>query len=96
MPAFHRMLSVLVLTAIVCFFVGSASAERNLIAYPTGQTVFRYAPDRYEILGPASSKFNPAYTVAGNAINASTTRTNTIFFMVVSFLDVSFSLFTLY
>lgn len=68
MPAFHRMLPILVLTATICLSVGSAAAERNLIAYPTGQTVFHYAPDRYEILGPTSSKFNPAYSVAGQCL----------------------------
>lgn len=45
-----------------------AMAEPCLLAYPAGQTIFRYDPGRYEILAPSDDGFNPAYALAGQML----------------------------
>jgi hypothetical protein len=46
----------------------ATAGEPCLLAYPTGQTVFRFDPVRYEVVGSNSSKYNPAYEVAGQTL----------------------------
>jgi hypothetical protein len=65
MSYLHRVLFSLTVCVVMA---ASASAEPCLLAYPSSQTVFRYDPQRYEVVGPSNSKFDPTYALGGQML----------------------------
>jgi hypothetical protein len=65
MSYLHRVLFSLAVCIVVA---ASARAEPCVLAYPAGQTVFHYDPSQFEVVGPASSKYNPSYALSGQML----------------------------
>jgi hypothetical protein len=61
------------LVAVTAMFIAvpaavPAKAEPCILAYPGSQTMFRYDPDRYEVLAPSDADFNPNYSLSGQML----------------------------